>query len=257
VDNIPAETKKHAAFKRGCGQRSLNNAGIEEISKVQTDLANGGDVVDQSQSALGAVKKDIDAIAEEDVLRAQVYGLLSRVLAEPMSDETLEIVRGLSTVEDASDFGAAMKAFGGMAVRTTRGKAEEEYSALFHGMGSGGEIHPYSSYYLTGFIYEKPLADLRRDLSELGVKRSGHSQEPEDHIAFLCEIMHGLITGAFGGPASLTRQREFFNRHMATWAVKVFEDLESAKSAALYMPVGTLGKLFVTVEAEAFGMVAA
>ena len=197
------------------------------------------------------------ALAEEDALRAQVYGLLSRVLAAPMSDETLEIVRGLSDVEDGSGIGAAMKAFGAVAVRTPRGKAEEEYSALFHGMGSGGEIHPYASYFLTGFIYEKPLADLRQDLTELGINRSGVSDEPEDHIAFLCEVMHGLITGAFGAPASLERQREFFNRHISTWAVKVFEDLESAKSAALYMPVGTIGKLFMAVEAEGFGMVAA
>ena len=197
------------------------------------------------------------ALAEEDIMRAQVYGLLSRVLAAPMSDETLEIVRGLSDVEDGSEIGAAMKALGDVAIRTPRGKAEEEYSALFHGMGSGGEIHPYASYFLTGFIYEKPLADLRQDLTELGINRSGVSDEPEDHIAFLCEVMHGLITGAFGAPAPLERQREFFNRHMSTWAVKVFEDLESAKSAALYMPVGTIGKLFMAVEAEAFGMVAA
>ena len=196
-------------------------------------------------------------LAEEDVLRAQVYGLLSRALAEPPSDETLEIFRGLKSVDDGSPIGAAMKALGDLAIRTTRSKAEDEYSALFHGMGSGGEVHPYASYYLTGFIYEKPLADLRLDLTELGIARTDHSNEPEDHIAFLCEIMHGLIMGAFGSSVSLARQQEFFNRHMATWAARFFEDLESAEAAALFKPVGTLGKLFMVVEAEAFGMVAA
>ena len=223
---------------------------------MQADLGTGTETSNQSKTVPDSVNQGSGVIAEEDLLRAQIYGLLSRVLAAPMSDETLEIVRGLSDVEDSSGIGAAMKAFGDVAVRTPRGKAEEEYSALFHGMGSGGEIHPYASYFLTGFIYEKPLADLRQDLTELGVDRSGVSDEPEDHIAFLCEVMHGLITGTFGGPAPLERQREFFNRHMSTWAVKVFEDLESAKSAALYMPVGTIGKLFMAVEAEAFGMVA-
>ncbi len=159
--------------------------------------------------------------------------------------------------QHANEMGATMKALGDIAVRTTRGKAEEEYSALFYGKGSGGEIHPYASYYLTGFVYEKPLADLRRDLTEIGVKRTDVSEEPEDHIAFLCEIMHGLIVGTFDTPSSLAHQRDFFNRHLATWAVKVFEDLEGAESAALYMPVGKLGKLFMAVEAEAFGMVAA
>jgi len=196
-------------------------------------------------------------IAEEDVLRARVYGLLSRALAEPPSDETLEIFRGLRSVDDMSVMGAAMKALGDLAVRTPRGAAEDEYTQLFHGMGAGGQVHPYASYYLTGFIYEKPLADLRVDLVKLGATRSEASKEPEDHIAFLCEIMHGLILGTFGEPASLERQQEFFNRHIATWAVKYFEDMESAESAVLYMPIGTLGKLFIAVEAEAFGMMAA
>jgi len=224
---------------------------------VQADIGTGTDLPDQSQAAPDSINQGKASVAEEDILRARVYALLSRVLAQPMSDETLEMVRGLSVVDDDSEIGVAIKGFGDVCIRTPRGKAEEEYSALFHGMGSGGEIHPYASYFLTGFLYEKPLADLRNDLAELGVNRSGVSDEPEDHIAFLCEIMHGLIVGSFGAPASLERQREFFNRHMATWAVKVFEDLESAKSAALYMPVGTIGKLFMAVEAEAFGMVAA
>ena len=224
---------------------------------MQADIASGVGLPDQGQTTPEPVNKVSGVVAEEDVLRAQVYGLLSRALAQPMSDETLEIVRGLNAIDDTSEMGAAMKALGEIAVRTPRGKAEEEYSALFHGMGSGGEIHPYASYYLTGFVYEKPLADLRRDLTEIGIQRSDVSEEPEDHIAFLCEIMHGLITGTFGAPASLARQRDFFNRHLATWAVKVFEDLESADSAILYMPVGRLGKLFMAVEAEAYGMVAA
>ena len=191
-----------------------------------TDTGTGVDLPDQSRTALDPVHTGV--VAEEDVLRAQVYGLLSRTLAKPMSDETLEIVRGLNGVDDGSPIGAAMKALGDIAVRTTRGKADDEYSALFHGMGSGGAIHPYASYFLTGFIYEKPLADLRRDLAEMGVNRSGVSDEPEDHIAFLCEIMHGLISGSFGAPASVEYQRDFFNRHMATWAVKFFEEIGRA-----------------------------
>ncbi len=224
---------------------------------MQADVASGAKLPESGQIASEPVNQGVKGVAEEDLLRAQIYGLLSRALAQPMSDETLEIIRGLNGIDDASEMGATIKALGDIAVRTTRGKAEEEYSALFHGMGSGGEIHPYASYYLTGFVYEKPLADLRRDLMEIGVKRTDVSEEPEDHIAFLCEIMHGLIVGTFGAPSSLAHQRNFFNRHLATWAVKVFEDLEGAESAALYMPVGKLGKLFMAVEAEAFGMVAA
>ena len=103
---------------------------------------------------------------------------------------------------------------------------------------------------------ERPLAELRKDMIELGIERSGTTVEPEDHIATLCEIMHGLITGAFGPPASVERQRQFFNRHIANWAGLFFEDLEGAESGVLYMPIGTVGKLFMAVEAEAFEMAA-
>ncbi len=197
------------------------------------------------------------ALAEEDVLRAQVYGLLSRALAEPPSDETLEIFRGLNSVDNSSPIGSAIRALGDLAVRTTRSSASEEYTGLFHGMGSGGQVNPYASFYLTGFIYEKPLADLRTELAGIGARRSGVTGEPEDHIAFLCEVMHGLIMGSYGEPASLNKQHEFFMRHIAPWAIQVFEDIEGAESAVLYMPVGALGKVFVAVEAEAFKMVAA
>ncbi len=195
-------------------------------------------------------------IPEEDLRRAHLYGLLARVLAEPMSDETLEIVRSLEGESDDTLLGKALATLGSIAVRTPRGAAGDEYSLLFYGMGAGGELLPYGSNYLTGALYEKPLADLRGAMAELGIADSGISKEPEDHIAFLCEIMHGLITGAFGEPADLAAQAKFFKAHMLPWAGKFFEDLEGAKTAALYMPVGTIGKLFLAIEGEAFEIAA-
>lgn len=191
-------------------------------------------------------------IAEEDLQRAHIYGLLARLLAEPMTDETLETLRALDGSTDESEFGRALASLGAMAVRTPRGAAEDEYSALFVGLGAGGELLPYASHYLSGFLYEKPLADLRGDLNDLGIAPSGVSKEPEDNAAFLCEVMHGLITGAFGEPAGIAAQKNFFEKHIAPWLGLFFEDLEGAKTAALYMPVGTIGKLFLAIEAEAF-----
>jgi len=196
-------------------------------------------------------------IAEEDAFRAQIYGLLSRVLVLPMSVETLAILCGLNDVEADTDLSKALKGLGELAMRTPQALAEDEYSALFYGMGSGGELHPYASYYLTGFVYEKPLADLRRDMTELGIEPSDLNDEPEDHIGFLMEVMHGLITGRFGDGADTERQRDFFMRHIAPWATLLFKDLEKAENAKIYMPVGTLGKLFMTLEEEAFEMIAA
>ena len=117
-----------------------------------------------------------------------------------------------------------------------------------------GELQPYASYYLTGFLYERPLANLRGDLLELGVVRRADVHEPEDHVAALCETMAGLITGKFGSSADLSRQRKFFERHIGGWAPRFFEDLERAKSARLYMPVGTIGRMFMEIERVAFSM---
>ncbi len=195
-------------------------------------------------------------ITGEDVFRANLYGLLARMLTEPPSDETMEILRGLNGPGDGTEIGDALANLGAVAVRTPVGRASEEFTKLFYGHGAGGEVHPYASYYLTGFVYEKPLADLRADLMEIGIERSGHNSEPEDHIAFLCEVMHGLITGAYERGGGVGRQQDFFRKHIAPWAAMLFTDLEAAQSAALYMPLAALAKLFLVLEAEAFEMAA-
>lgn len=191
-------------------------------------------------------------VSEEDMLRAHFYGLLARLLAAPMTAETLALARGVDG--DDSPLGRALSALAGVASRATRDSAEDEYSALFYGAGAGGEILPYASHYLTGFLYEKPLADLRGDLAKIGIEPSGASSEPEDHIAFLCEVMHGLIVGAYGNSTDFVRQKEFFCAHIEPWARQFFVDLEGAKAAAIYMPVGAIGRIFMEIESEAFRM---
>lgn len=221
---------------------------------MEATLATGGETANVRK---GRQHPDIQEspsdreILEEDLQRAQVYGLLARLLAEPMSDETLTALRAIEA-DDGTDFGKALASLATLARHSTAAAAEEEFSALFVGEGAGGELLPYASHYLTGFLLERPLADLRRDLAELGIAPSGASKEPEDHIAFLCEVMHGMITGSFGEPRDLATQKRFFNRHIARWATQFFQDLERAKTAALYMPVGTIGKVFMAIENEAF-----
>lgn len=199
---------------------------------------------------------DVVIVSEEDAMRANFYGLLARVLSGPMDDETLELMRTLAEHDDETPLGAAIASFGKLCLRTPKVKAEEEFGALFHGIGAGGEITPYSSYYITGLIYDKPLAALREDMARLGIESAEDNDEPEDHIASLCEMMHGLLMGKLGVGAGPGETKVFFDKHLASWAGKMFTDLEGAKSAALYMPVGTIGRLFMDVEREAFDMAA-
>jgi len=96
-------------------------------------------------------------------------------------------------------------------------------------------------------------ADLRRDLAAAGIVRADGVAEPEDHIAFLCEVMHGQILGLYAEPAALAAQRAFFDKHIEPWAARFFADLEAATAAAFYRPVGTLGRSFLAIEREGFG----
>lgn len=192
-------------------------------------------------------------LAEEDELRAQWYALLGAILRAAPDRARLDSLARMAG--DESDFGRRAAALGRAAARAEPEALAQEYFDLFIGIGRG-ELLPYGSYYLAGFLYEKPLADLRGDMRALGITRAEEVTEPEDHIAALLEMMSGLITGAFGGPADLATQRRFFTSHLGSWAPRFFEDLEQASSAGFYKEVGRIGSAFMAIEAQAFEMAA-
>lgn len=193
-------------------------------------------------------------ISEEDRVRAQLYRLLSALLARIPTRATLDDVARL-TGDSASELGRALGAVAAAAAATDPAAADDEYHDLFIGVGRG-ELMPYGSYYLTGFVYEKPLARLRGDMAELGIARAEGVKEPEDHIASLCEMMAGLIEGDFGEPKDLATQRRFFDAHLGPWAGQFFADLEVAKKANFYKAVGMVGRIFTEIESTAFEMAA-
>lgn len=189
---------------------------------------------------------------EVELARAGLYTLLAALLARPPDRALLARVGGLELPPSA--VGDAVARLAERARAATEASAEREYNALFIGV-ERGEIVPYASYYLTGFLNDRPLARLRQEMQGLGLERRPGVAEPEDHIATICEIMAGLIRGEIEGSGS--RERAFFESHLAPWAGRFFQDLESARAADLYRPVGTLGRLFVAIEAEAFAMTGA
>ena len=193
------------------------------------------------------------AIAEEDKLRADLYDFLGALLSMPPSKALLKQTRNLSG--DETELGQGIRALSRIASVTSEKSVESEFNALFIGVGRG-ELLPYASYYLTGFLNEKPLAVLRNEMRSLQISRAPNIFEPEDNIASLCEMMAGLITGRFGGPQTLDRQKEFFNRHIGPWARHFFSDLEGAKNSVFYAPVGAVGRVFMEIELEAFRMTA-
>ncbi|GAB4282812.1 MAG: hypothetical protein Kow0058_01340 [Roseovarius sp.] len=182
-------------------------------------------------------------------MRADLYDFLALVLRAPPGREVLGRMAALAG--DDTPLGATIAALARIAGQTSPEAAEREFTALFIGLGRG-ELLPYASYYLTGFLNEKPLANLRRDMAARGLTRAPGVFEPEDNIATLMEIMSSLITGRHGSPAPLDDQKTFFNTHVGPWAGHFFADLEAARSAVLYAPVGALGRAFMEIEREAF-----
>jgi TorA maturation chaperone TorD len=192
---------------------------------------------------------DNQPIAPEDQVRASLYALLGNLLLQVPDQTTLDQLAALEG--EAGDVGSAINALSQIAKSMTPASVEREYNILFIGVGRG-VVLPYASYYLTGFLHEKPLADLRGKMRELGIQRKQGVSEPEDHAGALCEMMAGMISGAFGQPMPLQTQKEFFNAHIAPWAAHCFSDLEKAESAVLYAPVGSLGRLLMGIEQESF-----
>ena len=190
-------------------------------------------------------------VSAEDRLRADLYNFLGLLLSHPPDQLLIDQCAGLSG--DDSALGQAIAGLSRVAAVSKPRKISSEFNALFVGLGRG-ELLPYASYYLTGFLNEKPLANLRSDMATRGMTRAQNVFEPEDNIASLMEMMAGMIVGRFRGPASLDDQKLFFNKHIAPWAGHFFTDLEAAKNSVFYACVGSVGRAFMDIEREAFRM---
>ena len=184
-----------------------------------------------------------------DQARSQLYGLLAALLLRPPDRELLTRLAKLQGT--ATPLGLAQIALAETAGATSAESARREYFDLFIGVGRG-ELVPYASFYLTGFLYDRPLVRLRDDLKRLGLKRAEGHHDPEDHIGTLLEIMSGLAARTIDAPRD--EERQFFRIHLAPWAGRFFSDLETAEHGNLYRALGTVGRVFVEIEAEAFEM---
>jgi TorA maturation chaperone TorD len=187
---------------------------------------------------------DVD---ETDLARAQEYTLLSTLLLRSPDAQLLQRLQRLSG--DESPLGVAHRALAKSAARIDADSVSREYFALFIGLGRG-ELLPYASYYLTGFVHGRPLAKLRQDLQRLGIERADGHSEPEDHVGILLEIMAGLASGGIPGPVGA--DLSFFQGHLSPWIGAFFSDLERARSAQFYAAVGKLGTTFLQIERQGF-----
>jgi TorA maturation chaperone TorD len=234
------------ARRLGLSQPSISNwhrVPAERVLSVEAATGVGRDVLrpDLFDAELPG------AADETDEARAREYALLATLLGRAPEQTFLERLSKLRG--DASPLGMAHVALAEAAARCSAEDVGREFFDLFIGLGRG-ELLPYGSYYLTGFLYERPLARLRGDLGRIGVELAPGHSEPEDHAAILCEIMATMAAGEIEVP--LGAQRELFDKHIAPWMLRFFADLETARGADFYRAVGTVGRTYLEIEAEGF-----
>jgi TorA maturation chaperone TorD len=187
------------------------------------------------------------AVDEVDLARAAEYSLLATLLLRSPDAELLSRLAALRG--DESPLGIAHAALGKAAARTNAETAAREYFGLFVGLGRG-ELMPYASHYLTGFVHGRPLANVRQSLRRIGIERVETQKEPEDHAAILLEVMAGLASGEIDAPPGA--DREIFDNHLAPWIERFFSDVEKSASVDFYSAVGALGRVFVEIESQSF-----
>jgi TorA maturation chaperone TorD len=183
------------------------------------------------------------------VERGRLFALLGRLLVAPPDSGLLAALSGLRA--DTTALGEAYGAVAAAARAADPVSVEREFHDLFIGLGRG-EILPFGSYYITGFLHERPLAELRADLARLGLERAAGVAEPEDHLGTECEVYAGLLSGSFEGGAE--EAEAFFTKHLRPWAGRAFVDIEKAGAARFYSAVGQLGRIAIEIEQAALGL---
>ncbi len=200
----------------------------------------------------------LSSALDEETARAELYGLIAELFYLPLRPELLAQLRLAPT--QAPEAGGFLeepwRQLVGVAREMTDAHIEVEYEALFGGVGKPA-VFLYASHYLSGFLNEKPLAQLRQDLLTLGLGRDDATMaDTEDHVAYVMEVMRYLVAGDDVAVANLTQQSRFFADHVQTWVPALCEALQGHSEARFYAALAAFTQAFVSVEAQAFDLMA-
>jgi TorA maturation chaperone TorD len=197
----------------------------------------------------------VSSALDEETARAEVYGLLAALFYAPPTPELLAQLRVAVTEAPAPGgfLEEPWRQFVGSARELSDQQVADEYDALFGGVGKP-EVYLFGSYYLSGFLNEKPLAALRGDLAALGLTRDETMNETEDHFACVCEVMRYLIAGDDVEVANLTQQQKFFGAHVQSWAPALCDTIAAHPKARFYAALAGFTAAFVSVETQGFDL---
>lgn len=192
---------------------------------------------------------------DEEVARAEMYGLLATLFYQPPDEALLAQLQ--AAVTEAPESGGFLeepwRAVVAQARSLSAAQIAQEYDALFGGVGKP-EVYLFGSHYLSGFLNEKPLVQLRHDLADLGLARGEDMPETEDHVAYLFEVMRYLIAGDDVAVCNLTQQAAFFSKHLQPWVPRLCQAVTAHPRALFYARLADLSEAFVSVETQGFDL---
>jgi TorA maturation chaperone TorD len=200
----------------------------------------------------------LSSALDEETARAELYGLIAELFYAPPTPALLAQLRVAATEAPASGgfLEEPWRALVGTARDMDDASIQREHEALFGGVGKP-EVYVYASHYLSGFLNEKPLAQLRTDLAALGLTRDAATMsETEDHVSYLMEVMRFLVAGDDVAVSNLTQQAKFFAAHVQTWVLGLCDALQANPRARFYAALAELTRAFVSVETQGFDMLA-
>ena len=215
------------------------------VSNLNVDITES-----VSDKKPGMLQNKSSLIDDDDQARADTYSILASLLSGTPGQDLIDYLSHINAGDQQGDkqrpgdIALAWLEIKDAASTYDLNQLDDEYHELFIGLGRG-QVIPYGSWHMTGFLMDKPLSDLRDDLARLGIAASQDTKDPEDHIAALCETMSILITAY---DVEGYQQRRFYIRHIHPWADKFFKSLQTASSAKFYRSVGLLGQRFVELE---------
>ena len=188
-----------------------------------------------------------------EAARADMYGLLANLFYAPPDAAMLARIVAVQADPAGGVLDSAWLQLAAAAAQSDVAVLAAEYEQLFIGTGKP-EILLYGSYYLSGFLMEKPLAALRTDLHALGLERAEQMPETEDHLAYLCEVMRYLITSEDATHSALALQRRFYATQLQSWAARLCSAISEHPRAQFYVAVASLAAAFFDVETVSFDM---
>lgn len=177
---------------------------------------------------------------DTDALRVEVYGLLAGLLRQAPDQALLDWLASLEIEQDGGVLAERWAQLVGAAAKASPDTLSRAHFRHLIGVVEG-DVIPYASWYRNGELMDEALVALRRDLKLLGFERAGHTHDPEDHLAALCEVMAMLIESrSFNEP-------RFFMTHIAPWAANCMADLGRVETE-FYACFGRLGQAFIESE---------